>query len=76
MVSPGLLYISTALVIKVTQLFRKATELFGVPSRVRSDKGGENIGVCEFIIRRRGINSGSHIAGKSTQNRKTVVKCV
>lgn len=30
----------------VYQLFRKATGEFGVPSRVRSDKGGENITVC------------------------------
>jgi hypothetical protein len=29
----------------VTQLFRRACSLFGVPSRVRSDRGGENVGV-------------------------------
>jgi hypothetical protein len=30
----------------VYRLFRAATEEYGVPSRVRSDKGGENVLVC------------------------------
>lgn len=55
----------------VTELFRKATSLFGVPSRVRSDRGGENVGVCEFMIRTRGVNRGSHIiAGSSIHNQR------
>ena len=54
----------------VTQLFRRANQLLGVLSRVRSDKGGENVGVCEYMIRHRGVNRGSHIAGKSTHNQR------
>lgn len=30
----------------VQKLFKEATEKFGVPSRVRSDKDGENVLVC------------------------------
>ncbi len=60
----------------VTQLFRQATELFGVPSRVRSDKGGENIGVCEFMIRNRGINRGSHTQSEGGTTGTTVARCV
>ena len=54
----------------VTELFHQATTLFGVPSRVRSDRGGENVGVCEFIIQIRGLNRGSLIAGSSTHNQR------
>lgn len=34
----------------VYALFQQATEEYGVPSRVRSDKGGENILVCQVIV--------------------------
>ena len=34
----------------VYHLFWKAIEEFGCPSRVRSDKGGENIKVCPFMV--------------------------
>lgn len=54
----------------VTELFIRANSLFGLPSRVRSDRGGENVGVCELMIRRRGLNRGSHIAGSSTHNQR------
>ena len=37
----------------------------GLPSRVRSDRGGDNVGVCEYMIRHRGIDRASHIAGLS-----------
>ena len=66
----------------VVQLFQRATELFGIPSRVRSDRGGENIRICEFMIRYRGLNRGSHIAGASTHNQsierlwRDVYRCV
>lgn len=54
----------------VTQLFQRACSLFGMPSRVRSDRGGENVGVCEYMIRARGTDRGSHIAGPSTHNQR------
>ena len=52
----------------VLELFRWATTLFGVPSRVRSDHGGESMGVCEFMIMHRGVDRASHIAGSSVYN--------
>lgn len=54
----------------VMELFHRACSLFGVPSRVRSDRGGENVGVCEYMIRTRGTDRGSHIAGPSTHNQR------
>ena len=54
----------------VYQLFREATEEFGCPSRVRSDKGGENMMVCHFMVSFRGSGRGSHIAGASVHNQR------
>jgi len=54
----------------VYRLFREATEAYGVPSRVRSDRGGENIMVCHSMVRNRGCNRGSHIAGSSVHNQR------
>ena len=54
----------------VYRLFRQATEEYGVPSRVRSDKGGENILVCQFMITVQGSSRGSHIAGSSVHNQR------
>ena len=50
--------------------FWKATRQYGILSRVRSDKGGENIIVCSFMVSQRGIGRGSHIAGPSTHNQR------
>ena len=55
---------------KVFNLFWKATKVFGVPSRVCSDKGGENIDVCYFMIMHRGAGRRSHTAGCSTHNQR------
>ena len=54
----------------VLQFFLEATQKYGIPSRVRSDKGGENIRICYFMITTRGTNRGSHIAGSSTHNQR------
>ena len=54
----------------VLKLFLSATEEYGVPSRVRSDKGGENILVCKYMIANRGIGRRSHIAGSSVHNQR------
>ena len=42
----------------------------GLPSRVRSDKGMENIRVCEYMVSVRGTGRHSHIAGASTHNQR------
>ena len=54
----------------VGQCFIEATERFGWPSRVRSDKGGENVDVAFFMFVMKGLNRGSHIAGSSTHNQR------
>lgn len=54
----------------VFTLFQEAIAKYGVPSRVRSDRGGENIDVAKFIIENRGLNRGSHIAGTSVHNQR------
>jgi hypothetical protein len=50
--------------------FCEATEKFGIPSRVRGDRGGENIKVAEWMIRKKGTNRGSYIGGKSVHNQR------
>ena len=54
----------------VLHLFRQAISEFGTPSRVRSDKGGENILVCHYMVSSRGPGRGSHIAGSSVHNQR------
>ena len=44
----------------VFRLFREAMKDYGLPSRVRSDKGGENIVVCTYMIAARGTGRRSH----------------
>ena len=54
----------------VYKLFREAVATYGIPSRVRSDKGGENILVCHYMVTVRGVGRGSHIAGSSVHNQR------
>ena len=50
--------------------FIDGTRRYGIPSRVRSDHGGENADVGRFMESIRGRDRGSHIQGSSVHNQR------
>ncbi|KAJ8381337.1 hypothetical protein SKAU_G00021150 [Synaphobranchus kaupii] len=56
----------------VLENFLGAVQQFSLPSRVRSDKGGENVGVAKFMMEHplRGPERRSHITGRSVHNQR------
>ena len=54
----------------VKELFLDAIQSFGLPSRVRTDRGGENVDVWQEMEQRGGPNRGSYLAGTSTHNQR------
>ena len=53
-----------------SRAFLSATDEYGWPSRVRSDKGTENVGVAVLMNSKRGTGRSSHIAGSSVHNQR------
>ncbi|XP_051977989.1 uncharacterized protein LOC127639797 isoform X2 [Xyrauchen texanus] len=56
----------------VLEAFLEAVEQFGLPSRVRSDKGGENVDVARFMLEHplREPEKTSYITGRSVHNQR------
>lgn len=53
----------------VLDAFQGAVEQFGLPSRVRGDFGGENLGVKEFMEEHRGLDRGMGRAAAAAYGR-------
>ena len=54
----------------VAGYFLQACRTYGVPSRIRVDKGGENNLICEIMEGLRGPHRGSAIRGRSVHNQR------
>ena len=56
----------------VFQLFQEAVNQHGLPSRLRTDKGGENVDDAMYMLQHplRGTGRGSVITGSSTHNQR------
>lgn len=54
----------------IIPFFATAAVQYGLPSRVRSDFGYENLFVAMVMNAIRGINRGSHLTGRSVHNQR------
>jgi hypothetical protein len=52
----------------VLKCFIDATKEYGLPSRIRTDNGGENTRVWQYMESKRGCDRGSFITGSSVHN--------
>jgi len=56
--------------------FLKGVDKYGIPYRCRSDKGGENVLVAQYMLENRGTGRSSHICGRSVHNQRLVYECL
>ena len=54
----------------VLQLFDSAVKKYGLPSRVRSDRGVENYEIGRYMLERHGLDRGSMLVGSSVHNQR------
>ena len=54
----------------VMQAFSEAVQLYGVPSRVRADRGTENVRVSDYMLSFHGYGRSSFTAGRSVHNQR------
>jgi hypothetical protein len=57
----------------VLRAFLGAVQLFGLPKRVRSDKGGENVLVAQYMVEHQSSINRPFIAGRSVHNQRFVI---
>lgn len=50
--------------------FINATRTYGLPSRIRTDEGGENIAIIRYMLQHRGADRRSVLVGSSVHNQR------